>query len=79
MMAVVLEVGVSCALCPLQEQPRCDGGEHALGEMWSSLQVGTPSLHTMCKLECTIAPCFKYQIKSSESGISEGKNVNISP
>lgn len=31
------------------------------------------------KLECTIAPCFKYQIKSSESGISEGKNVNISP
>lgn len=32
------------------------------------------------KLECTIAPCFKYQIKSSERVTSEEKkNVNISP
>lgn len=35
----------------------------------------------MCKLQCTRAPCFKYQIRLSESVISEGKkeNVNIFP
>lgn len=39
----------------------------------------THHVQHMAKLECTIAPCFKYQIKSSESGISEGRKCKHFP
>lgn len=76
-------VGSQSQLCPLEEHllPRwkwaCAGWNVEL------VAGGNPQfthhVQHMEKLGGTVAPCFKYQIKSSESGISEGKNVNISP
>lgn len=39
----------------------------------------THHVRHMGKLECTIAPCVKYQIKLSESSISEGKKCKHFP